>query len=651
MPKSKKGSYKGRSSKRSDNFQDEAEVQEYAKGKRAGELSSKRGKSYKRSSSNDPMWYAQNPQLLKATASFPYSWPVGNQLDTGAATIDAGSIPGVMALHFVPSVGYSVDAYSPINVAARNIYSFVRHANSGAKNYDSIDLMKYYIAMDSVYTYLSFLQRLYGVMRLSSVTNKYYPTALVAAMGVDYDDIYGNLANLNYLINAFAVRAQSMCVPATMSYFIRHAWMCSGYYADSNNDKAQLYMYTPEGFFVYSEPTNPSGQDVKWPLKFMTFWRPKGNKLKYADLVNWTRQLLDPILASEDFNIMSGDTLKAFTDAGVLKVSSMPTDYTVYPSYDEVVLAQIMNANMLGHVYQGTGLEPNFSDPYTIEEAFTTDDIPQGYLVSKPRTSHPLSSIYVSKPNTAAAQRIKLQYVSPTGAGASGATLNDINKYSAYEMKRFITFQDGDVTPERTMDATRLTYSVTPATAVDSYTVEYETLNTPNGDIGPVFHLADPSAPVYMTLDTVASEWISDARIYTYVNTSATKRNWVLQESPEIYTQALLVIDETGNRLTNDWPNNFVGATPFLINMCRIEQFDWHPAIIPQYVTLRKFVPASGDVTYDEVDVYIGDAVGMLQDVGYYAIIGQEEQKRLTSTALISEFSVPQMGSFNDKLK
>lgn len=140
-----------------------------------------------KSKPNDPRWYAQNPQLLRDTASFPYSWPLGNKLNLGqhAPEINKGSIPGIMGIYTAPTFGWADNPNSPINVAARNVYSYVRHANSGHANYDAPDLMLYLCAMDSIYSYLSYLKRVYGVVSTYSYTNRYYPKAVIQAMHVD----------------------------------------------------------------------------------------------------------------------------------------------------------------------------------------------------------------------------------------------------------------------------------------------------------------------------------------------------------------------------------------------------------------------------------------------------------------------------------
>lgn len=207
--------------------------------------------------SNDPSWYTQNSQLALDAGRLSFTWPLGAPIDlTGGrystSAIDI-SIPGVMALTLIPSIGISKDNSSPINTAARNIYSFVRHANSGHANYDSPDLMMYLLAMDSLYSVYAYMARAYGVLSLYAQRNRYLPEMLVTAMGLDYSDFLGNLANFRYFINTCAVKIGSLCAPNSMPYYARHQWIYSGVYADSPDPKSQLYMYVPAGFWQYNE--------------------------------------------------------------------------------------------------------------------------------------------------------------------------------------------------------------------------------------------------------------------------------------------------------------------------------------------------------------------------------------------------------------
>lgn len=301
------------------------------------------------SKDNDPRWYALNPQLLKDAASFPYAWPLGNRLTVGSRgkLINEGSLPGIMVMNWVPTIGYSRDGTSPVNVASINTYTKVRHDNSGHANYDHADYMMYLLAMDSVYAFHSWMRRVYGCMLTYSNTNRYYPRAIVQAMGVDFDDLQGNLADFRQYINTYAIKASALAVPANMSFMTKHYWMSEGLYYDSQQDKPQTYLFNPLGFYRFniSADETPHG----W-LEFARMFTDGDSatafagcnaaaiKWKLNDFIQYGDSLLAPIISDEDFGIMSGDTLKSFGVGGCYTLPVTEETYTVLPSYSSEVL-------------------------------------------------------------------------------------------------------------------------------------------------------------------------------------------------------------------------------------------------------------------------------------------------------------------------
>lgn len=179
---------------------------------------------------NDPMWYAKNPQLLKDAASLAFSNRTGDYMDFGVANSSqaTGAIPGIMALEWVPSVGTItntdasgtpvLDNTDAINCAAKNIYSFVRHANSGASNYDAPDLMMAIVAADSVYSLIAHAIRTYGLMRVWDQKNRYVPEAILRATGITGLGENYSLADFRYDINFCIAKASVIWVPSNLTF-------------------------------------------------------------------------------------------------------------------------------------------------------------------------------------------------------------------------------------------------------------------------------------------------------------------------------------------------------------------------------------------------------------------------------------------------
>ena len=304
---------------------------------------------------NDVSWYAKNTQLLRDAGSLSFNNPLGANMPyedvipvNGTFTANLGTkhFPGILRISFIPIAGRSVDNSSALNMAARNIYSFVRHANSGHANYDSPDLMLYLLAMDNIYMLYNHGKRVYGIARYYSQYNRYLPDGLITAMHFDKDDVINNLANLRYGLNQIAAKLNALAVPNTMSLFTRHSWMVSNVYKDADELKAQNYLWVPAGYFQYDETGDPRGGY----LKSMNFGSVTVDQ--YLQLLNTA---LAAIIESEDMNIMSGDILKAYGVGKLWTISAIPEEYTVEPVYNMEVLNQMHNTTCFWSKYVNDG--------------------------------------------------------------------------------------------------------------------------------------------------------------------------------------------------------------------------------------------------------------------------------------------------------
>lgn len=291
---------------------------------------------------NDPSWYNASNQLVIDACSIGFATPLGVPLDAHGISIN---VPGIMRLDFVPSIGLSQDNTSPVNMSAQAIYSYVNYANSRNTSYDRTDMMLFLLAMDSAYSYLSFLKRIYGIARLYSATNRYLPTALLSSMNVDADSILYNLNDLRGTINLFAAKLGSFFVPATFTYLQRHAWMNYNIFSDSDKPfKSQLYYYQQQAYYKYDETTSPHGTS----LIYTPFPANSNTLANYGALISFGNELLNPLLNSQDIGIMGSDMLKAFGESGLIKLNAIEDDFTIDIAYSPEVLTQIQNTIAVG---------------------------------------------------------------------------------------------------------------------------------------------------------------------------------------------------------------------------------------------------------------------------------------------------------------
>lgn len=548
-----------------------------------------------RSKENDPAWYAQNPQLLNDYASYPFGKAVGSRInwgvDTSGATgadsplyqLQGATIPGILAYYFEPAIGQATDANAPINVAARNIYSYVRHANSGHANYEAPDLMMYLLAMDSVYMYHSFMKRVAGLVLDYSTLNRYYPRAIVQAMGVDFDDISMHIQDFRGFINQYAVKMGSMCVPNSMSYMARHTWMCEGIYTDSTTAKAQTYFYSPQSFYQFMVDQN-TGVGYLRHNQFTNPTAPGGvtGSLKsYQQMVEFGNDLLNTVLQQEDFNIMSGDILKAFGVDGVVKVSGIAEGYMILPTYNQEVLSQMENATVL-RGYYGGAVNQNTS-------------IGGGFL-----TTGNSPFIY------------NLDIVDPTVLPTGATAIQLAQIFAPLTINKLLNFHHSDPTPADVMVATRLSNIITPPTSI-------------SGQLGAFGN----GVQIAVGIPTLGSEVISNAKTFAFTYAANGTLNLIEYAVPTLFP----VLSYSTSVLTMS------NMMPRWVGLERLSTFDWHHAVFP----VGYSVSEAGFPN-------IFKATGAFMDIDNYTSIDAANLENMTTAALLSQFSVPQMGAFSSKL-
>lgn len=482
-------------------------------------------------SGNDPQWYAANPQLLNDCAKLSFNNPLGSIVEltpegdeTKTFNTYRRTIPGILCLHTAPTIGRVSTWTDPVNIAARNVYSYVRHANSGHANYDASDLMMYLLSADSVFSGIALMMRTYGLLRTYSVYNRYYPQAVIEACGFDFNSFMKNMANFRYYINQYIVKAGTLCIPANMTYFIRHVQLYGNVYLDEANDKAQTYLFSPRVLYRYDIGTSQDG-----PQLYPETLNLGAGAMDFDSFTNIMDSILNSILVNETMNIMAGDILKAYGSNNLWHVNTMPEDYIIAPVYNAEMLAQIHNATILN-----VGVN-EIKSSWIIKQDLT-EGRNRGCLVCKPQLD-----------------------------------MDNTMSNSQTLFSRFIDSDIADPDPNFVMEATRL--QCTGHTGTGESKVD---------------------------LDGMGSEVVVTAHYVTYTYVSS----------------------------TGEWKK---------------EQYTISQAADPAALSVFSKCP----ILYKVDPLSAKSIIGMYGSLNNYTIIHHSTLKKLHSTALISQFTVPMMNTFS----
>lgn len=547
-------------------------------------------------STNDKSWYSRNPELLKAGASFAYGYPVGSPayLDN-AEYPDAGKliVSGIAAIEVIPTLGLSKDASSPLNQAIRKMYTYIRHANSGAKNYDPADLGLYIGAMDQIYTMFWYGVRAYGTARLYNAQNRYVPYTLLNAQGFDADDVMKNCAQLRYGLNRIATIVNNLVTPNDLPLLARHRWIFSGLFSDGTSPKSQIYMYRPAGYFTFGLDEQGAGM-----LKY-TSLSTETKSMTVNEYLALLDEMVNPILTNydEDFGIISGDIMKAYDANSLYKLPAVPEEFAIAPEYSEEVLSQIQNATLLGNYIHDFNyrqvVEPNAPNAGALIHAPALD-VNMDILIEDGITVKP--NVLVQSPNFVSAAQ-----------------------------SRLISLNITSPEPGDTMVATRLTAMVG---APGSMTAE--SINKKGKSYVRVKAKDCP-------LLTAGTEWATRAYIYKVSGYgTAYKVNAIDVDMDAYLPDVTFGIENAEGNYTELVQRGVVGTDLYLKRSVRLSHFRFHPMVVATMMNLYMTVQNSAIklVKCSELENFYNF------EIDNYTVLSESDLDQLNEIAVLSLLNI-----------
>lgn len=301
---------------------------------------------------NDWSWYALSEQIAKDFGSLPYNtlggsaYTVTNNTRRNDAKINVYPQQIMLLLtqqslnssEVLSDTGSASTTDAGLRTAANQLYQYLRHVNSGARNYEPADVFMTILAIRDIYSQYCEIKRAIGLMQYYTMQNLKIPELLVRSLGFDYSDLIENYANYRGQLNVLAKRINAFAMPAYFKAFYRLDYIYSNVFMDSDSQRGQYYVFRRSGFYTFSGRTSEQGSELVWRGSYTSDGRIMSNTL--YDL----RNMIRAIETDTDALTMAGDVLAAFKDAQLLQMAQIPEDYVVAPMFDENILNQIENS-------------------------------------------------------------------------------------------------------------------------------------------------------------------------------------------------------------------------------------------------------------------------------------------------------------------
>lgn len=392
----------------------------------------------------DMAWYSYHKQLLDAVATVSLNRYRGTELavqaNPGIQGMGQSKIteePTINVLKLVPTGGGSS---GNLKVAAINLYQWVRHANSGSRNYESADLMMYVLAIKEVLSYFGWVYRLLDFLYKYEANDPAVPATLIAAMlnaagfmsaGATFldqvkslvTDRYNMVARINALVNSL----NTLAFPSDIPLFTRAFWMYRHVFSQDTTFKKTYYMYNPNHFMKYS----PTLLDTGGCLTNMKYITPttEGSERLSDMIISIGEVLINALIYDEDTGIISGDIRKAYG----------PEQLMAVPLYDVLnVSADVHDVSEVAIQFHGARLYYAGYD-----------------IVNKSQSADQLT-IHQSNGNI-----IDASVTTPESSTNSDKP--------GYPIGYILDLNTNAATTDLVVEATRLTYCITPGGTNQSY--------------------------------------------------------------------------------------------------------------------------------------------------------------------------------------
>lgn len=302
---------------------------------------------------NDIGWYTKYPAVVAGSSSHIFNAILGHKYQpirgvNSATDTYVGykqAIPGVVALRWIPWYSLKGTEVDAVNVASKNLYTYVRHANSGSVNYESSDMMQYILCVSELFAFAAQCKRDLQMIFTFKTTNRYLYQRILWATGytmADIQDMIDNYAIYSNKLNILIAQLNAFKIPKEMTFFNRHLWLASHAWKDDDLDKATTYVYYMEGFYTYDWQ---NGQ-----LDFSPLLPNNSSTLDFPNRLKALGSEINSLLAYEDIGIMLGDILKAYGSESCYMMEPLLQGSVYDAEYSKEVTHQIRNAVVLANV-------------------------------------------------------------------------------------------------------------------------------------------------------------------------------------------------------------------------------------------------------------------------------------------------------------
>jgi hypothetical protein len=340
------------------------------------------------SGGNHPSWYTVNSTLVDGASRIPWGYIAGKPLTLTSSTGHTRTnvtVPGVMALEYIPIPGIGESSDDGFNIAAQNVYQYIRKNLSTQATYQPADIMMMFMAIDGIYMQIANLTRLYGLINAWNADNYYLPYDIIhAGYKLSRDEIYSLQKNQNEFrsaLNSLIYKTATLYTPVSFTIFDRHNWLFSNIFKDSDaTGKAQFYISRLYQTPLLIEDVSTEGTMLEYEVVVSR----TTNQNTWNNFLNILNESIEYVRNSDSFNQIMADMKRAYGDeVKTWSLTYIPEGYIVSVTDDPYYKEQLHNSVILG-ASRSAGIVSYDESTSKVSAFRITQSVDHNVIISKP---------------------------------------------------------------------------------------------------------------------------------------------------------------------------------------------------------------------------------------------------------------------------
>lgn len=340
--------------------------------------------------SNDIEWYNKYPNMFNDATRVPFNKIAGkmyegvqpdlsNKEGNIQETMGTYNQPGIITMDYVPGIGVTTGFNSAPNRAFKSLWSALYSKTTGIINFPVHILASMYCVQQSIAQNIAYVKRALEISNTYIANNHNFPKYLLLALGLNPESILGKQDAIRWRLNNYIREFNAMMIPKYIDIFVRHYRMARHVYMDQPSDVAQLFMFRPFCYYVYSDKGryDASLEDYDGVCRAEALVMPylvlpdtdnlnaepdTNHPVDIDAILDVIEEQLISVVQSDDYIQVLGAMQRAFDTSQFIVLDEVTADDKVTVKVDDYINYQIHNANFAGRPLMNRVQMPNIFD-------------------------------------------------------------------------------------------------------------------------------------------------------------------------------------------------------------------------------------------------------------------------------------------------